>query len=98
MGVVSSELTKGYRCDSGIGCNFRDMVFAVRAWSNARSGCAEDGISSVKGGFLNSRGGLGSVSPVEAELGKALRCDHTIDVRRGRLAKSSRVMDLCGHL
>ena len=44
-GVVSSELTKGYRCDSGIGCNFRDMVFAVRAWSNARSGCAEDGIS-----------------------------------------------------
>ena len=37
-GVVSSELTKGYRSDSGIGCNFRDMVFAVRAWSNVRSG------------------------------------------------------------
>ena len=44
-GVVSSELTKGYGCDSGIGCNFRDMVFTVRARSNARSGCAEDGIS-----------------------------------------------------
>ena len=44
-GVVSSELTNGYRCDSGVGCNFRDMVFAVRAWSNVRSDCAEDGIS-----------------------------------------------------
>ena len=96
-GVVSSELTKGYRCDSGIGCNFRDMVFAVRAWSNASADGAEDDISYVKG-VLNSRGGLGKVSLVEAELGKALRCDHTIDVCRGRLAKSSRVMDLCGHL
>ena len=105
-GVVSSELTKGYWCDSGIGCNFRDMVFAVRAWSNALSGCAEDGIGRWCGRRYQqcerafSTRGVDWVKShrLKRSWGKALRCDHTIDVCRGRLAKSSRVMDLCGHL
>ena len=44
-GDVSSELTKVFRSDSGVGRNYRDMMFVVRAWSCTPSGCMEDGIS-----------------------------------------------------
>ena len=43
-GDLTSKLTKGYRCDSGIGGNCRDMAFAVRAWSSALFGYAEGSI------------------------------------------------------
>ena len=44
-GIVTDELTKGYRSVSGMDCALRDMAFAVRAEKKARSCGAEGGVS-----------------------------------------------------
>ena len=43
---MTDKLTKVYRNDSGVCCNYGDMIIAVRAWGSALSVCMKDGICS----------------------------------------------------